>query len=698
MKHPAAEDMAQKGKKLGGKGAKFSGKLEGWKRWMKETLHLGVDIGGTFTDFILIDKKKVVIHKVLSTPENPALAVLSGIAQILEMTGSAAGLSVDLVHGSTVATNALLEHKGACTALITTKGFEDIIEIGRQNRAELYNFFVKKSLPLVPSELRFGISERTLYSGKIAQSIDEKELEGIKNRLRQSRVQSIAVCFLFSYANPGNEATVYHKLQDLNLPISASHLIVPEYREYERFSTTIVNGYVAPVMQKYIDVLEKNINGRLRIMQSNGGSISAKTACKKPVHTILSGPAGGVVGAFEVAKNAGFEKIITFDMGGTSTDVSLCNNDIQITTEGKVGDYPIKVPLIDIHTIGAGGGSIAYLDEGGALRVGPESAGADPGPICYGKGNKLTVTDANLLLGRLDSSRFLGGNIALDIKRVQESMAAFARQCGYTPSQAAEGIIAVVNTKMERAIRAISIERGYDTREFALISFGGAGGLHACELAKNLSIPVVLVPKNAGILSAFGMLISDVAKSYSQTILLKVKSIVYQKLLKMFETMEERAYREMQAEGFAPSEIIFQRTVDMRYEGQSYELNIPFDEMFSEHFNQIYTQRFGYYNIKNVIELVNLRIRAIAPLRKPSFHKGKLYGPDPSEALIYRCPAMISEDVGEVSVYDRELLFPGHVINGPAIIVEYSATTLIPPEFVCQVDECSNLLIKLEKT
>jgi N-methylhydantoinase A len=663
---------------------------------MKETLHIGVDVGGTFTDLILVYEDKVLIHKVLSTPENPALAVLSGIAQILGKMGYAVDSPVDVVHGSTVATNVLLEHKGASTALVTTKGFEDVIEIGRQNRAELYNLFVEKPAPLVPLGLRFGVLERTLHSGEIMQVIDEEELDGIKNRLERGDIQSIAICFLFSYANPANEATAYRKLQDLDLPISASHIIVPEYREYERFSTTVVNAYVAPVMRKYINVLEENINGRLHIMQSNGGSISADTACEKPVHSILSGPAGGVVGAMAVATNAGFGKIITFDMGGTSTDVSLCDNEIQTTMEGEVGGYPIKVPLIDIHTIGAGGGSITYLDEGGALRVGPESAGADPGPICYGKGDKLTVTDANLFLGRLDPSRFLGGDMALDTGKVQKAMADFAAQCGYTPSHAAEGIIAVVNAKMERAIRVISIERGYDTREFALISFGGAGGLHACELARNLSIPVVIVPKNAGILSAFGMLISDVVKNYSQTVLLKLEDTAYEELLRMFETMERRACREMQVEGFAPSEVVLQKAADMRYEGQSYELNVPFDEQFLEHFNRLYKQRFGYYNVENVVELVNLRIRATASLPKPPLHKEELRGPDSSGALIHRSPAAISGNVYEVAVYDRERLFPGNVVNGPAIVAEYSATTLIPPELVCQVDQYSNLLIRLE--
>jgi len=661
---------------------------------MTTKLKIGVDIGGTFTDLVLIDGDKPVIHKVLSTPENPAKAVLSGIAEILVTNDYESNSPVDIVHGTTVGTNALLERKGARVALVTTEGFEDIIEIGRQNRPELYNLFVEKPPPLVPQELRFGVSERTLHTGEILQPVDEKEIDITKRELSKLGVQSIAVCFLFSYANPENEVVVHQILKDMNLPISASHLIVPEYREYERFSTTVVNAYIAPVMQKYIESLEKQINGSLRIMQSNGGSISAKTAREQPVRTILSGPAGGVVGALEIAKLAGFEKTITFDMGGTSTDVSLCDGDIKITTEGEVGGCPIKTPIIDMHTVGAGGGSIAYLDEGGALRVGPESAGADPGPICYGKGDMLTVTDANLFLGRLDPNHFLSGTMKLEVGKVNSAMENFAGELGYAPEQAAEGIIRVINATMERAIRVISVERGYDTREFALISFGGAGGLHACELAQRLSIPTILIPKNAGILSAFGMLISDVIKSYSQTVLLKVEAgTTYEELLRKFKIMAERAYEEMMEEGFNPSEIIFQKTVDMRYEGQSYEINVDFDKLFLENFTQSYTHRFGYHSTHNTTEIVNLRLNARVSLQKPPSYKERQYEPDSSKAIINRRTVVIGEKMIEATVYDRELLKHGNIIEGPSIIVEYSTTTLVPPGFICRVDEYGNLLI-----
>ena len=705
---------------------------------MTSNLKIGVDIGGTFTDLVLIAKDKPVIHKVLSTPENPARAVLSGISEILvlfsslksplptfgkggkncdgnsgQMDGCEVDSPVDIVHGTTVGANALLERKGARTALITTEGFEDIIEIGRQNRPELYDFFVEKPAPLVPSELRFGLSERTLHTGEILQPVEPKEVEVIKRKLSELGVQSIAVCFLFSYANSENEATVRQILQEMNLPISASHLIVPEYREYERCSTTVVNAYIAPVMRKYIKSLEEQTNGSLRIMQSNGGSISAKTACEQPVRTILSGPAGGVVGALEIARLAGFEKIITFDMGGTSTDVSLCDGAIKITTEGGIGGWPIKVPIIDMHTVGAGGGSIAYLDEGGALRVGPESAGADPGPICYGKGHMLTVTDANLFLGRLDPDYFLGGAMKLESEKVHSAMVALAGKLGfeendesvlpqatqpkgYTPEQAAEGIIKVVNATMERAIRVISVERGYDTREFALVSFGGAGGLHACELAQRLSIPIILVPKNAGILSAFGMLIADIVKSYSQTILLKAKSeTTYGELLQKFKNMEDRARREMMKEGFKLPEILFQRTLDMRYEGQSYEINVAFDELFGENFTRAYTRRFGYQSTQDTIEVVNLRLNARVSPPKPATYKEKRHEPEASKAIINRRKVVIEGNTHEVTVYDRDLLQHGNMVDGPAIIVEYSATTLIPPGFICQVDEYGNLLIEV---
>jgi len=416
-------------------------------------IKIGVDTGGTFSDFMLMDGDTLVIHKVLSTPENPARAVLQGLRHLRsDLTG------VDVVHGSTVATNTLLERKGARTALITTQGFEDILEIGRQTRPHLYDPFVRKQPPLVPARLRFGVAERLAYNGDVLTPLTEQEIATVLERVRRSGAQSLAICLLHAYANPVHEELLTRLAVHLGIPVSASHQILPEFREYERCSTTVVNAYLRPVMQRYLQTLATELQGaRLSVMRSNGGVMSAARAHQEAVHTVLSGPAGGVVGALRVARDAGYTRAITFDMGGTSTDVSLCDEQPRTTNETVVAGCPVKIPVLDIHTVGAGGGSLAYLDPGGALRVGPQSAGADPGPACYGKGTGLTVTDANLYLGRLHPDWFLGGQMQLDVARAKDAVTAFAHQVRMPPEAACEGILEVVNANMEGAIRVISV-------------------------------------------------------------------------------------------------------------------------------------------------------------------------------------------------------------------------------------------------
>src|SRR2546426_7367941 len=442
-----------------------------FKMSRKSISRIGVDTGGTFTDFVVIRDGNVEIFKELSTPQKPEEAILKGIAR----TG---GSSVsEVIHGSTVATNALLERKGARTALLTTAGFEDVLVIGRQTRRELYNIFVTRPDPLVPDGLRMGVRERTLFDGSIETPLDHDHLQTLMDHLRSENVESIAVALLFSFANSENENAVLSALAPLRVPVSLSSRILPEYREYERTSTTVINAYLAPLMSRYLRHLTERLSNRsLWVMQSNGGTVHAETAADAPVKTILSGPAGGVVGAFHVAQACGYSRIITFDMGGTSTDVSLCDGEIKVTHEGQVDGMPIGIPMMDIHTVGAGGGSIAELDTGGALKVGPESAGADPGPICYGKGDRLTVTDANVLLGRLLPRFFLGGTMPLAKERIEPAL----RALGWTKQwksveELAQGVVDVVNNNMEQAIRLISVERGYDPRDFNLFCFGGAG-------------------------------------------------------------------------------------------------------------------------------------------------------------------------------------------------------------------------------
>jgi N-methylhydantoinase A/oxoprolinase/acetone carboxylase beta subunit len=652
---------------------------------------IGVDTGGTFSDFMLMDGDTLVIHKVLSTPDNPARAVLQGLHHLRpDLAG------VDVVHGSTVATNALLERKGARTALITTQGFEDVLEIGRQTRPHLYDPFVRKQPPLVPARLRFGVTERLAYNGEVLTALTEHEIDAVLERVRRSGAESLAICLLHAYANPVHEQALTRAAARLAIPISASHQILPEFREYERCSTTVVNAYLRPVMQRYLQTLATELQGaRLSVMRSNGGVMSAARAHQEAVHTVLSGPAGGVVGAFRVAREAGYERAITFDMGGTSTDVALCDEQLRTTNETIVAGCPVKVPVLDIHTVGAGGGSLASLDPGGALRVGPQSAGADPGPVCYGKGTGVTVTDANLYLGRLHPRWFLGGQMQLDVARAKEAVAAFARQIRLSPEAACEGILEVVNANMEGAIRVISVERGHDPREFALVSFGGAGGMHAADLARRLSIPTVLVPAHPGILSAFGMLITDYVQEYAQTVLVPATAFTSEHAAMAFGELEERGRQAMRDEGIAPQDVQIQRFLDMSYVGQSFELMVSYLPNFIDEFHRRHDMRYGYEDSARPTQVVNVRIRVVGPsgtsYRTPR-ERGQ--GAEASAAQVDTIAMYSDGQWWQAPVYDRQRLHAGNRLSGPALITEYSATTVVPADFVVRVDQQHNLIMR----
>ena len=541
---------------------------------------IGVDTGGTFTDFVFKEGEHWGIYKLLSTPANPASAVLAGLNHVAQ------GKRKQIIHGSTVATNAILERKGAKTALITNKGFEDVIEIGRQNRSRLYDLAYRKEPHIVPPESRFGIVGRILHSGEEHEPLDLEEAQRVVELLQKSQVESVAVCFIFSFVTPSHERKMKELLEETGVVVSLSHEILGEFREFERTSTTVLNGYVSPKMQSYIEYLvaELDQGDSLSIMQSNGGSISAETARKESVRTILSGPAGGAVGAFEIGKMAGYTQLITFDMGGTSTDVSLTDGALSLTVESKISGYPIKVPMIDIHTVGAGGGSIASVDVGGSLKVGPESAGADPGPICYGKGDQITVTDANLYLGRLIPEHFLGGSMKLQGEKLENFFQKMAKEMGLSPVELAEGILSVANAAMEKAIRVISVERGYDPREFVLFSFGGAGAMHAPFLARLLNIPKVLVPQHPGILSAIGMLMADVIKDYSFTVMRNQHNATAEELSELFSDLEKKGVEDLFNEGISAANVRLERYLDMRYEGQSHEIIVPFAAQYVEDF------------------------------------------------------------------------------------------------------------------
>ena len=656
-------------------------------------VRIGIDTGGTFTDIVMSIGSKIFTHKILSDPQEPARTVLQGIRQILEKNGISKHQDIEIIHGSTVATNTLLERQGAEILLITTEGFEDVLEIGRQARPDLYDLNMIKPFPLVSREKRFGVRERILHNGCIQTPIDTNQLDQIINQVDGNQISAIAVCFLFSYVNPKHEQIVEEKAIELNIPVSASHKILPEYREFERFSTTVANAYVLPKVNSYISKLEMELPSPIRIMQSNGGSISAQTACNQPIRTALSGPAGGVIGAFKVAQTAGFGQVITFDMGGTSTDVSLCDAKISVTAENDISGIPIKIPMIDIHTVGSGGGSIAEIDSGGALKVGPRSAGAVPGPICYGEGNDFTVTDANLYLGRIDPSHFLGGHMPLHLDRVDKAIKNFAHRAELTPIRLAEGIVDVANAKMERAIRVISIERGFDLRDFAMVSFGGAGGLHACDLARNLGISTIIIPPNCGLLSAYGMILSDVVKDYSQTVLRKsTETNVFSELSHDFSELISRAKEDMLVEGFEYDQVTFQQTMDVRYVGQSHELNIEFTPDFAESFHSIHNQRFGHAKHDMFIEIVSLRVRAVGKT-EDSMVMVQMLGLK-SDEKPYSKDVIFDGEIYPTSLYLRKNLDVGNKIDGPSVVIEPSATTLIPPDFAAEIDPYQNIIAR----
>ena len=661
---------------------------------------VGIDVGGTFTDIAILKDGRLAVHKLPSTPANPAAGVRQGLAEI------AAG-PAQYVHGSTIATNTLLEGKGGRTALVTTLGFEDVLEIGRQSRSDLYDFQLERPPALAPWELRFGLPERVDYNGAILEDLPPQAIAALIALLEESPVDGVAVSFLFSFLNPRHEEQVREALSRMPNPpfISLSSQVIPEFREYERTSTVVVNSYVGPAMARYLAELEQSLGSGLRIMQSSGGSITAPLAAAQPVRTILSGPAGGVVGAFYAGAQAGYPDLITLDMGGTSTDVSLCPGRIKETTAANLGGYPISVPMIEIHTVGAGGGSIARVDAGGALTVGPESAGADPGPACYGRGDSITVTDANLLLGRLRPAQFLGGRLALDPERAAGLLNALAGQIGATARATALGIIRVVNANMERAIRAISLERGYDPRQFTLLPFGGAGPMHSCELAAELGIPRVLLPPHPGILSALGVAIADVVKDYSRTVMLRGEDIARPRLEEEFHGMESQARAELRSEGLSAERMAARRFLDARYVGQSFELTIDYpaagrrdnlQRAIANSFYQAHLQRFGYADRAAAVEIVNLRLKLELAMPKPTLAPESPGPPDAAAALLETAEVVFREGPLPTALYNRELLRSGHRIAGPALLLQLDTTIVIPPGWGGGVDPWGNVILERE--
>lgn len=665
-------------------------------------LRIAVDTGGTFTDCVWVDREsgRPRMLKVFSTPEDPSRAIVDAVRRI------APGGEYVILHGTTVGTNTLLERKGARTALVTTAGFEDAIEIGRQNRPRLYDFFFERVEPLVPSELRLGVNERTAADGEVLSRPSARELARLGEVVKARKAEAIAVSLLFSFANPENERTVADALRTLGIPLSVSHEILPEFREYERTSTVTINAYLQPIMQRYLENLEKRTaedgatgrRARVFVMQSSGGITALGTAAREPVRTVLSGPAGGVVGAAAMARASGFDRIIAFDMGGTSTDVSLVEGEITTANDAQIAGLPINVPMLDIHTVGAGGGSLARFDAGGVLRVGPESAGADPGPICYGRGLQPTVTDANLLLGRLQAKRFLGGDFRLDLERTRKITREWLKKqkSDLTLERFAEGVIRVVNATMEKAIRVVSIERGRDPREFALVAFGGAGGLHACALALALSIPHVIVPAMPGGLSAFGILVSDVVKDYSRTVLWTVeRQVPTARMAQEFLRMERQARADFAVESWR-GKPEFRRSADVRYRGQGYELNLPVTKDLLAEFHAEHRRRYGYARPEREVELVTLRLRAVVKSERVATRKtSRVTARKKSAAPVERARVVFEGGPVATKIYAREELGPGKSYAGPAIVTEYSATTVVPAGKKFYVDGAGNLVVQV---
>ena len=656
---------------------------------MPQRLTIAIDTGGTFTDCVYRVDGQLQVLKLLSTPDDPCRAILAAIEEISARARSA---SLEIRHGTTVATNALLERKGARVAFVTTAGFEDALAIARQARPSLYDWNHHRPDPIAPPNSCFGVPERVGPDGAVLLAPTQHSLNKLRRQVQSAQAQSIAVSLLFSFANPAHERAVAESLASLGLPISLSHEILPEFREYERASTVALNAYLAPRMQSYIVGLQRGLTRRkaqLSIMQSSGGILSAGVAAREPVRTILSGPAGGVIGALSVARTAGVPCFLSFDMGGTSTDVALIQADREpaTTTEGNVAGLPVSVPMLDIHTAGAGGGSLAWIDTSGALQVGPQSAGADPGPACYGSGDGATITDANLLLGHLHTDHFLGGAMRLDKPRAHQALNRIALSGFDSTENLAEGILRVGNARMESALRRVSVERGHDPRAFTLLAFGGAGPLHACALASSLGIRKILVPSAPGSLSALGILDADLRREFSRTVMAAPGN---PRIPQVFRELESEAREVFRHEGKRP---LLARSADLRYHGQGFELPIDWTRDAVSRFHRLHAKSYGYSDPLRPVEIVTLRVHAIARTPHPRILRSRSSSSNAGHALI--APHRIFEEGRwrRGALYDRSLLRSGNRIIGPAVIVELTATTYLPTGWKASVDTFNNLVL-----
>ncbi|HSK28242.1 MAG TPA: hydantoinase/oxoprolinase family protein [Jiangellales bacterium] len=654
-------------------------------------VRLGVDVGGTFTDLVGVADGRLVTAKVPSTPTDQSVGVVAAVdAAALQ------GPEVSVfAHGSTVATNALLERRGGRTALVTTSGFADVLEIGRQDRASLYDLTARRPPPLVPRDLRLTVRERMGPDG-VVEPLDDADLDRMVDELVAAGVEAVAVCLLFGFLHPDHEERVADRIREAlpGVPVSLASDLLPEFREYERTSTVTADAYLAPRLGAYLRRLADRAASRglpePLVMQSSGGVVEVRTAVDHPARFVLSGPAAGVVGASYVGALSGYRDLLTFDMGGTSTDVApVVDGAVQTTTEAVVAGVPLKLPTVDVHTVSAGGGSVAWVDEGGALRVGPRSAGADPGPAAYGLGgDEPTVTDADLVLGYLADGTTLGGEVTLSLDRARQALRTLGERLGLDAENASLGVARVATTEMVRALRVISVERGLDPRDFALVAFGGAGGVHACAMAEELGVHTVLMPRAAGVLSALGLALSDIRRDYVAPLLSRVDELDLPRLHRAWETLVSRAGEDLS--GLATPRT--ERLADLRYRGQSYELTVPGDgpESLVTAFHEAHERRYGHHDLGEVVEIVVVRVVATVPGEKP-----ELVEPEPrvADPRTGRRRVLLEEGPVEADVLDRGLMGRGSAVTGPAVVELAEATWLVRPGWSGAVDGVGTLVL-----
>ncbi len=679
---------------------------------------IGVDVGGTFTDIVCFDETKRTLRllKVPSTPADPNRAVVEGTRRILQQSQLGSEEVKFFIHGTTVATNSLLQHKGAQVALLVTEGFRDVLQIMRQDRPRLYDFFEQRPDPLVPRNLRLEVRERVLYTGDVRTPLSPESVDSLLSRIRELGVLDIAVCLLHSYVNPVHERTLRSSLEERipGVRVSLSSEILPEFKEFERMSTTVANAYVLPQVATYLRNLEGGlaeigIPSRLHIMQSNGGLVPSETAQRHSVSTILSGPAAGALSGLMIGQQAGFENLISIDVGGTSADVALAyKGRLHFAEENEIAGQVIKTPMIDIQTVGAGGGSIAWIDRGGALQVGPRSAGATPGPACYAAGGREpTVTDANVVLRRLNPKYFLGGELKIDAELAASAIREkIARPLGMKLESCADGILCVINAVMVKAIRRLSVERGFDPHEFTLVGFGGGGPLHSVDLAMDLQIPRVIIPPAPGVSSALGLLTADFRHDYVRTVLWKTAALPIRNLARQVNNLKSQAQKQMKSEGISAEIMNFHPSIDMRYQGQGYALQIhftlqelarwkSFDEL-QRRFHELHQSTFGYSDASSLTEIVNVRLVGIGVLPRPKFPSLARGTKDAGKAVKEIRRVYLRGGWVPVKVYERSLLKHGNQIPGPAIIEQIDSTTFFYPEHTAVVDGLGNLVIQVE--